>query len=430
MSTQADAASGPATGDAGKAAMSLSDAITAAFGPEDRGGVDAGQEVETPPADIDDELTNPEAAKHAQSNKGKTQNAGDDRGAEDATDDTPEVADPKAKAAADKASNAKAPEAPKHWDAETRAAFSKLPAEGQATMLKLARNLEGGFTRKSQDLSDKVKFADSVSGLFDAETRAQLKRAGTDESGAIKFLLDTQRFATKEPAKYVAWTMQQLGVTPEMLGLGAQTQSAQAKAEGAAKQEQGEQNPSDRSVEDLLADPAVKQLRTELSEAKQLLSQQQDMIQRITGNLSAREQAEQTWAQSQRQQHRDQLASTIQGFRTELDESGQLAFPHFDRVARQMGALMDTHPALSKLPDGPEKMKLAYEHAVWADPELRVAFVEAEASKKAQAAEKAAAAQRAKRAAAVKPAQGAPSTKVKIGSMDDAINAAFNKLGH
>jgi hypothetical protein len=424
------AASGPTEGDASEAKMSLSDAISAAFGPEEGAVADAGQEEVTPPADIDDELTNPNVANLREGAKGK--NAGDDRDGENATDGETNATDKKAKAATDKtASNAKASEPPKHWDADTRAAFAKLPPDGQATMLKLAKNLEGGFTRKSQELSDKARFADQVSGLFDADTRTQLKRAGTSEAGAIKYLLDTQRFASRDPVGYVRWAMQNLGVTPETLFDAPQTQ-ADGKGQAAPNAQPGPaKQPSETaSVEDLLSDPAVKQLRTDFEKAQQTIAQQQQLLQEVVGRMTARERAEHEYVTNQRASHRDQLQSTIQSFRTKIDDSGQLAYPHFDKVIRQMGALMDTDPELSQMPDGPEKMQLAYEQAVHARPDLRQESIEREVARRVQAAEKKARDERAKRAASgPKPASGAPTQKVKANTLDDAIGAAFGKAG-
>lgn len=84
-------------------------------------------------------------------------------------------------------------------------------------MLAMARDLEGGFTRKSQELGDKAKFADAVQSLFPAEMRQQLAQAGTNEVGFIQYLTKLQRFSSEDPVNYIRYAMQNLKVRPEQL---------------------------------------------------------------------------------------------------------------------------------------------------------------------------------------------------------------------
>jgi hypothetical protein len=94
-----------------------------------------------------------------------------------------------------------------------------------------------------------------------------------------------------------------------------------------------------------------------------------------------------------------------------------------------MGALMDADPELSKMPDGPDKLKAAYDMAVYARKDLRQSFIEAEAQKKIQEAQKKRDAERAKKVTSVKPAAGVVSTKPKTNSLDDALSQAMSKAG-
>ncbi len=428
MPTQDQAASGPAEGNAGEAStrMSLGDAITAVLDRETKGG-------NAPPStegDIADELTNPAVAKLAAGNKQKAGagSTGDEPHSEDAAA-APEGAEGDKPEAAPKEGDAKELSAPKHWTEARKQAFAKLPSDGQKTLLEIARDLEGGFTRKSQELSDKAKFTDTVRGLFDETTRAQLRRAGTDEAGAIQYLLRQQQFATKDPVAYVKWAMQSLGVTPDHIG------SPQTKADGQVAGQPGPQtqqpavSTGDAKLDELLADPAVKQLGTELAEAKKMIADQQRLLGDVAGRMSARERAEHEYLQSQQQQATQVLQHTISSFRSTLDESGQLAFPHFDQVYRQMGAIMDTDPRISQMPDGPEKMAAAYHKVVRGDPEFSQSIIDAEVAKRMAAERKKSDTERAKRAAAVKPASGAPTQKVRTNSLDDAISGAFTSRG-
>lgn len=318
--------------------------------------------------------------------KKATKSDGDESGSEDAP-----AGDPgKAEAAEEGADKVPHLDAPKHWPDDRKRAFAALPREGREAMLRLAKDLEGGFTRKSQEIGDKAKFADSVRGLFEDSERSLMQRSGLDEVGALKHLVELNRFAAKDPVGYLKWTMQQLKVSPDQL-------VAQEKQPGQTE-----------DLEALLEDPKVKQLEAKLSQLENFINESQTQ-QRLSVTNS--------------------IKSTIDNFRTEQDEHGQLKYPHFDAVQRHMGALMDTDPELSQLPDGPEKLQKAYDMAVWARPDLRQSFLEAEATRRAQDAEKKREAERAKRAVGAKPPSGAPTVRPKGGSLDDALDAALSKAG-
>lgn len=293
------------------------------------------------------------------------------------------------------------PEAPKHWATEDKAAFAALPEDAKSVLLKLSKNLEGGFTRKSQELSDKSRYADQVRGLFSDHDRAQMAQAQTDEMGVISQLLQIQRFATERPKDYVKWAMQKFGVKPEDLGL---PQTPSAKAPG---------QPDD--IEALLRDPEVETLKAELASLKSVFTQREQMEQQAV--LQKQTAAVQ------------QLKSSISGFREAQDDHGQLAHPHFDAVQRHMGALMDADPDIASMPDGPDKLKAAYEAAVWARPDLRASMLEAQEKVRTMDEQKRQAAEKARRATSVKPAAGVSNPKSRSPDLDSALSSAMGKYG-
>lgn len=386
----AEAASGQGSDNAGKAKIGIDDAISAA--------VDAHDTEDISDLEIRSESPKGKAKVDA---KAKTEDEPD----ETAGDETPSE-DAEASEASDEREEVNTLSAPKHWPEDDKKAFAKMTREGQEIALKLAKNLEGGFTRKSQELSDKAKFAESVRGLFDDTTRQQLQMSGTDEVGYIRYLDSLQKFATQKPVEYVKWAMQNLRVTPDQLGI------SQAPAQQSPKDPAQAQ---DDEIARLLADPKVAQLEAELRSLRGIVDQEQ----------KAKEQA----AQAALVNATNALNGHIQSFRQALDEHGQLQYPHFDIVMSHMGALMDADPELSKMQDGPDKMKAAYDMAVYARPDLRQSFIEAEAQKKIQEAQKKRDAERAKKVTSVKPAAGVVSTKPKTNSLDDALSQAMSKAG-
>lgn len=392
-------------GDAGKAVRDsdgLDKALNAALG-----GID--DETDLPSEVV-------KAAKDAAKSK-DAPDAGDPRDGENARRATaPKTA--KSEAPTDGAApegNAPAPlEAPKHWPADRKQAFAGLPPEAQKTLLSLSKDLEGGFTRKSQETSDQVKFAEGVRSIINDSTRQQIAHSGMDEVGYFRYLDALQQSATRNPVQYIAWAMQNLGVRPEHLGLSPAQQRQQEQAQVGGT--------GDPRLDEMLADPAVKQLQTQLGMTTQTVLQ-------LQARLAEQDRQQQEWQQRQQYNHVQSLQSTWNDFRGQLDDHGQLAFPHADALMQSMGALMDTHHALKSMPDGPDKLRKAYDMAVLADPDLSQPIIEARVASKVSEAEKKREAERAKKATAIRPASGAPAVPKKSKGLDAALESAMSKWG-
>jgi len=392
MGITAEAASGPMD-NAGKAKTGIDDAISAALDASESADLSSLAEAESPKGKVKSEPKETKAKTQAEPDE----NAGDDAQSEDAAEPEANVED---------SEESTTLSAPKHWPEGDKQAFAKMTREGQEIALKLAKNLEGGFTRKSQELSDKARFADSVRGLFDDQTKNQLQMSGTDEVGYVRYLHSLQQFATRDGPGYIKWAMQNLGVKPEQLGISQATSPPSQKTETQLQDEQ---------IAQLLADPKVADLEARLQKLQGVIDQEQQS--KVQAQNAERINATRT------------LQTTISTFRQSLDEHGQLKYPHFDNVGAEMGALMAHNPDLAKMPDGLEKMEKAYDMAVFARPDLRESLIEAEAQKRVQGLQKKREAERAKKITSVKPAAGVVSTKPKTNSLDDALSQAMSKAG-
>lgn len=395
MGLNADAASGQSSDNAGKAKTGLDDAIAAAVGASESEDVSSAVEsdtVETPKANV--------------KAKAKAQPEAEAEVDETAGDEDAQSEDAKAPEADAESDEIKPLSAPKHWPEDDKKAFALMTREGQEIALKLARNLEGGFTRKSQELSDKARYADSVRGLIGDERRAILQSHGIDEVAYIKRLNDIYAMAEKDPVSYIKWAMQSMGVTPDKLGI-SQAPPQTSPTDPASAM--------DDELAKLLSDPKVAQLEAQL--------------QKLQGIIDQEQQSKTTARQAELVNATNAINGHIQSFRQALDDNGQLQYPHFDVVMSHMGALMDTDPDLAKMQDGPEKLKAAYDMAVWARPDLRQTFIEAEAQKRVVDEQKKRDAVRAKKITSVKPAAGVVSSKPKTNSLDDALSSAMSKHG-
>lgn len=327
--------------------------------------------------------------------------AGDKRSSEDASAAKTGGETKDKEAAADKGDAAPKFEAPKHWPEDRKQAFAALPQQAQEVIKQLAKDLEGGFTRKSQELSDKSRYADAVRGLIDEGTRNYLSQTGASEVQYFDYLNKLQQFAAKDGPAYVRWAMQSMGITPEHLGFHAQKPPEQAKEQDA--------------LNDLLSDPKVKLLEAELAQIK--------------GRLSDRDRQELQAQQGYKARQQQQQIGVALQFRNALDDAGQLKYPHFDAVRLPMSALMESDHDLARMPDGPEKLQAAYDMAVWARSDLRSSLIEVETSKRVTAAQKAAEAERAKRVTAVKPANGVATQSIKPRTLDEIISHSLSQHG-
>lgn len=368
--------------------MSLDDALNAALGSSE-------SKAETP------QESKPEAA---------LKSAGDD-----AAGEKPVGEDIKAQSDQDQQAvgDTVPAEAPKHWPDKQREMFAKMPPDVRAAWLETDKNLQGGFTRKSQELSDKARLADSVRGLFDDTLKSQLQRAGLDEVGAISQLLRLQQMATRDPVAYAKWFIENAGITPEHLGFPQTKQPDPVKEEPPADPLAALLNPQ--------PDPIVKTLQAELARLSQ------DVSGLTTAQKQARLQEEQA-RELQVTLQRQAINKTLGEFRSSQDDHGQLKYPHFDAVSRQMGALMENDPELNAMPDGPDKLAKAYEMAMWARPDLRQSLLEQEASKRLAEARKKEEAERAKRTV-VKGGTNAPVASSKPQSLDDIIKNSMAMHG-
>ena len=236
-----------------------------------------------------------------------------------------------------------------------------------------------------------------------------------DEAGYVRYLHSIQNFATAEPARYVQWAMQNLGVTPQSLGLAPIGQQPQS-------QPQQQQGTGDPRLDELLMDPAVKQLKEEFG-------RQSTELQKMQAHLQSEAQARREYSVQQERADQAKLMALWNNFRGSIDDHGQLSHPHADTLMQQMGAIMQTDPDIARMQAGPEQLKAAYDAALWARPALRSSLLEAKEAAAKAAADKAAEAERAKRAASVKRATGAPAQKTKKSGLDGALEASMMTHG-
>lgn len=290
-------------------------------------------------------------------------------------------------------------DAPQHWPADRRETFKALPDEARKLVMGFVRDTQAGFTRKMQEVGDKVRFADGFSEVFNGHDIQQIQQSGLTLHEAVHGWKQMAAFYAKDPAGYIRYVAEQSKLDPSQI----------------FPQQQKSQDDTSE-LDDLLIDPNVKLLQTKVKEFENYFAE-----------------GKQREAEQKRQQlhaHVSTLTNAVNGFRSALDDqTGQLRYPHFDQVREAMGALMDTHGKLKSMPDGAEKMDLAYQMAVIADPDLGRSVIDQQVAQRVEAERRKDAANRAKAAGGIRPATGAPQMRPKATSLDDAVSQSLARFG-
>jgi len=266
--------------------------------------------------------------------------------------------------------------APNHWPKEFAAKFEALEPAAQHMFMERYKDLEGDYTRKTQDVAKFKKRNEAFTEMF-APFKGDFERAGMDEVGAVRQLLAAHDYLRKDPQNAIAWLANQYGVDVGAVG-------------------------NDPAAEDEYADPEVKALKQQVAQ--------------LTGFIQNQQTQQQSQVEASTQSLIDQFAS-------ETDANGNLKHPHFEKVRGVMGTLISAQNA--------KDLNTAYEMAVYADPELRQEQVKAMAAAQSQDSVKTEAVKKAKKAARSKvrgsATPAAPALPANA-SIRDTIQASIRQL--
>jgi len=285
--------------------------------------------------------------------------------------------------------------APSRWPAERRAEFERLPVEAQRILLERDREANTLVTKVTQEAAALRKTAEGLQSLFSEDHRKQMKAAGLDEVGAVRYLLSMHDAMNRDPVSFVRRIVAEAGLRPEQIFA------------------EKEQTVNGRASEDEWMDPHVKQLADQYAQLQQQLQQLHE---------------------AQRRAAFDAMVAEIETFEAEKDAHGNLKHPLFKDVSETMMKLLREHPELRQIPDHQMRRKLerAYELAIYADPKMRERVIEEELARRLQERQSQMAAERAAKASAVRPSPGAAAPDVKprgAVSVRDAVRQAAAQVG-
>ena len=248
------------------------------------------------------------------------------------------------------APQARSNQVPEHWSADDKATFAKLPAEGQAFLLKRHGDMEAEFTRKSQASAGAVQFTQALAPVFnDPQIAQSLKQAGVHPVQAIQEWASWHKMGTspRQEDKFhlLVGLSQRMGLDPARIFSALSNQSPS--------------NPMNLSEEDL-KDPAVKFIADHLGKTSSELAA-------IKGELQRRDQQEH---QARAEYGVRSARQGIDGFADEKSKDGRPLRPYFDAVLPYIIDLFKANPNRS--------MAETYDAACWAHPEVRKHMLAAE----------------------------------------------------
>ncbi|MHB8272823.1 hypothetical protein [Bradyrhizobium sp.] len=342
-----------------------------------------------------------------------------------ATTDPKAAAEPKTAATDDPAKAAATAtdptEPPAHWSQADKDKFKALPAEGKAFVLDRFKAMEGDYTRKTQEVAHLKKEYGPVDELFAPHKEAMRTKGFTPRSLIEAWAnVETKLAAGPDSAIEVIKGLvggYKLPIDKIAAALGISAQTAPANDAN------GQQPTAVENGQVVALPPGV------AAELKALREQ----VHGVTSWKSQQEQREQNLRQVQQQQEEAAVETTINEFKSAVDEKGNPLHPHFDEVRSMMDSLAQA--ALVSKQNPIPSLKELYETAVYATPSTRDKVLTAqrqqeEAKRTEEARTKAASARRAGSSVTGAPGLGqAPSGKP--GSADTiraSLEAAFDDV--
>ena len=246
-----------------------------------------------------------------------------------------EAADPQADATDDtQAAEQSSIEAPENWADGLKNLFNSLDDEGKQIFLDEYKNMEGGYTKKLQEVSDIKKEWEGINNAL-SPVDGVIKSAGISRTDAVAEMGRVLHNLHTNPGGSIDALLTQFG--------GEQAkQIAQAIAEKhGLKIEAVDDDQAD------LSDPEIESLKAKVRE------------------LESRQQQDNQQAQLSRQ---NEVDNQIRLFREAVDDAGNLLHPHFEAVENTMSRLIQAGLATD--------LQSAYEQAVKLEPDIHKEMLE------------------------------------------------------
>jgi hypothetical protein len=105
-------------------------------------------------------------------------------------------------------------EPPQHWSEADRSMFGTLTDEAKAFLLRRHREMEGDYTRKTQEHASAVKVGQAALSTIDPEIRTQLTAVGVNDEQFVKNLIGYHKQSMTHPEDFVRQIVSNLKLDP------------------------------------------------------------------------------------------------------------------------------------------------------------------------------------------------------------------------
>ena len=296
-------------------------------------------------------------------------------------------------------------DAPKHWPKDRRDQFAMLPDEAKRIILERNKEANIAVTKAQQEAAQARRTHEAYSGLFTDDHKRQMREAGMDEFGAVRYLVQQHDALNRDPVGFIKAVIANAGIKPEQL-FGPAAAGQQPAAQPAAPEEAE------------WVDPAV---------AKAL-----ERLARLEEQETARQRASEQHRQSEQQRFNRWFAEQCNAFENAIGEDGNPKYPHLPAVINDVIRLVQSDPAAKSLllSRPAEALEKAYNQALYLHPEIRQQLIDADLERRMSEREAQNAVRKAQAAATRKGSPGA-SGQAQVGRMsrEDAINKAMRDAG-
>jgi len=221
-------------------------------------------------------------------------------------------------------------EAPEHWAADDKETFGKQSEEVKSYLLKRHNEMESGFTQKTQDLAEQRKSVDALNQFMN-KWEPHTSAMGIPLVTGLEALLNHDRQLRSGTAEQKTQLLLQLA------------------------QQYGININATPPTEDEYTDPQLTQL--------------QDQVNTLSGNLQARDQLDQKNAADRQQTAVNEAQSAVDTFKEVKDEKGNLKYPHFEALKTEILGLVQS--GQTGTGDFNAQLETAYDKALWMNSDTR-----------------------------------------------------------
>jgi hypothetical protein len=306
--------------------------------------------------------------------------------------------------------------APKNWAKDRQDSFNALPDEAKRIVLEREREYSEGIRKNGETNSDHRKRSEAIAEIL-KPYEADLQKSGMDHAGAVRWMIEERTAFNRDPAGFLLGYVKQNNADPAKFiqHLAERAGLTQDQLQGQQPQQQTQAGEDDNWWQD---DPVYKAVNSQNETLKGQIAQLEQQLSQFHSQYTER--------QSQ------SLVDEIRTFQSAADSSGNPLYPHYEVLTPIMQRLMDMDPEISAIPDyrAQEKLKAAYEKAVWLNNDTRTSVIDTQVNQKLSERMSQQSLEKAKSAATIRGSLGAngAAQKGKM-SRSEAVAAALREHG-